>query len=476
MNTDRTLAGVARDLDLRRRKILRRYLKGVSIRDCARLSGCSYETARKWVREAERIGYELALKPRTGPKLWPVEVKQQVVTEYLHGASPQDLMVKYALPHSNYPGMWAQKMPPESRPDHLQLARGAYQRAVDASIRHDEHWRAWVARMRSHFDQAISAASSEAEQLRLTRIQVDLMEKSSAFSSSGKSLTKTLGQVVTELKAIHPISVLLRAIGLPRSTYYWHVNAGPRPDPDEALKRRIHSAHARGYASYGYRRLQVLLRSGADGLPGEVVNHKKLRRLMHVLGIRGKSPTKNRYNSFQGQDPEGLNLLDRQFAPEAAGQVLVTDITMFTIGTRRLYFSPLIDLFNNQVVSWRTSSSPTAAMVTAMLVEELETFPLGSIQTVHTDQGIQYQSHAWKDALLDYEAQQSMSRVGNCHDNAPAESFFARVKTEFGRGEQFTSVSAFEWELAAYIQWWNEERIVQRLGTSSVRYLEQVAA
>src|SRR5690606_24945696 len=120
-------------------------------------------------------------------------------------------------------------------------------------------------------------------------------------------------------------------------------------------------------------------------------------RLMRALGVQGKTPTKKRYNSFHGLDPEGVNLLNRQFLPDAAGQVLVTDITMFTVGTHRLYFSPLIDLFNNQVVSWRLSSSPTAAMVTEMLVEGLEQFPQGSVQTVHTDQGIQYQSHAWKD-------------------------------------------------------------------------------
>lgn len=77
---------------------------------------------------------------------------------------------------------------------------------------------------------------------------------------------------------------------------------------------------------------------------------------------------------------------------------------------------------------------------------------------------------------MDYGAVHSMSRVGNCHDNAPAESFFARVKTEFGRGEITWSPEHFERQLATYLQWWNEERITSKLGTSPLKYLELEAA
>lgn len=446
------------------------------MRDCARLAGCSYETARKWIREAERIGFHLALQPRTGPKIWPSEVKRKVVSEYLLGASPKDLMIKYALPHSNYPGLWAQAMPPEALPDDVQLAHGAYRKAIDASVRRDERWKAWAANMRTHFDRAIAQAETETEQLRLMRIQVELMEKSSAFSSSEKSLTQTLVEIVTELKAIHPVSDLLRATGLARSTYYWHASTLSRPDPDKPLKERVIAAHSANYAAYGYRRLRELLRSGADGQPAMVVNHKKLRRIMKALGIRGKTPTKKRYNSFRGEDPSGVNHLNRQFHAERPGQVLVTDITMFTVGAQNLYFSPLIDVCNNQVLSWRLSGSPTADMVAEMLAEGLEKFPRGSVQTVQTDQGIQYRSASWNDTISDYGAIHSMSRVGNCHDNAPAESFFARLKTEFGRGESIRSVTSFRHLLSTYLQWWNEERITSRLGTSPLKYLEQIAA
>lgn len=476
MNAKRNRAGIPSDLDRRRRKALKKYQLGLSVRDCARLAGCSYETARKWIREAERIGFELALQPRTGPKIWPPELKQKIVSEYLLGASPKDLMIKYALPHSNYPGMWVQAMPPESLPDHASLAHGAYRKAIDASVRRDERWKEWATKMRTHFDHAIAEADTETEQLRLMRMQVDLMEKSSVFSSSERFLPQILVQVVTELKAIHPVGELLRAVGLARSTYYWHVSTQPMPDPDAALKERVLAAHAATYAAYGYRRLQTLLQEGNDGQPAIIINHKKLRRIMNALGIQGKTPTKKRYNSFRGEDPDAVNSLNRQFHADAPGQVLVTDITMFTIGAHNLYFSPLIDIYNNQVVSWRLSSTPNAAMVSDMLVEGLEKFPAGSVQTIQTDQGAQYSSSIWKETIMDYAAVHSMSRVGNCHDNAPAESFFARVKTEFGRGEGIWSPAHFERQLAAYLQWWNEERITSRLGTSPLKYLELEAA
>lgn len=101
-------------------------------------------------------------------------------------------------------------MPPDSLPDHVQLAQGAYRKVIDASVRRDDHWRMWATRMRSHFDQAIAEAGTETEQLRLMRIQGDLMEKSSA---------------------------------------YWHANALSRPDPDAALKERVRVAHAANCSS-----------------------------------------------------------------------------------------------------------------------------------------------------------------------------------------------------------------------------------
>jgi putative transposase len=476
MNAQKSRAGVPADLDMKRRGVLRRFEKGLAVRDCARLAGCSYETARKWVRAAELIGFEEALRPRTSPKIWSVELKSQIVSEYLAGVQPRELMLTYRLPHSNYPGLWAKKMTVEDLPDQETLATGAWERAISARLRGDEQWRVWVTRMREHFFQACAAAPDDGERLRLMNMQADLLEKCFALSSSEKSLTQILVSMVTELKATYPTGQILKAVGVSRSTYYWHLDRAERSDPNEPLKRRLVAAHEANYAAYGYRKMRLLLLQGGDKKAAVVVNHKKIRRLMHELGLRGKSPTKKRYNSFKGGDPEAVNLLNRQFAPESPGKVLVTDITMFTIGVSKLYFSPLIDVFNNQVLSWRLSATPEAAMACGMLQDGLRTLPNNAAPMVHTDQGSQYTSHQWKKTLKEHGAIQSMSRVGNCYDNAPAESFFSRVKTELGRGETAKTAHQFLVQIDRYIQWWNEERIVTRLGTSPLKYLQLQAA
>lgn len=474
MSKRRELSRVGVDRDAKRRGVLRRYQKGMSIPDCARLAGCSYESARRWVREAERNGFDEALKPRRHENAWPIEFKRKVVEEYLLGASPAELMAAYRLPHANYPGLWAKKMKAADMPaDSEALAKGAWRKAVASNLAGDAQWQDWVKRMRAHFDQACQDASSDEERLRLMRMQVDLMEKSSALSSSQKSPKQVLIDTVTGLKASYPVRALLRAVGIAPSTYYWNLKRQMRPDQDVALKEQILLVHQTSRKSYGYRRVCLALRNGANGHEPLVINHKKVHRLMRCLGIQGKRPVKKRYNSFKGGDPTGVNHLNRHFHPSKPHQVLVTDITMFTVGNTKLYFSPLIDLFNNQVVSWRLATHAEAPVVVGMLNEGLKKLPAGSKPLIHSDQGNQYTSNAWKQALKG-KATQSMSRVGNCHDNAPAESFFARIKTEL-EGHQARTPNQFHAELADYLNWWNKDRIVTRLGTSPLNYLKQAA-
>lgn len=275
------------------------------------------------------------------------------------------------------------------------------------------------------------------------------MEKSSALNSSKKSLRQVLIDTVTELKASYPVRVLLRAAGIAPSTYYWHLKHQTRTDKDAAIKEQILLAHQASRGVYGYRRVCLALRGGVSGKGPLIINHKKVHRLMRSLGIQGKQPVKKRYNSFKGSDPKAVNRLDRQFHPSGPHQVLVTDITMFTVGGTKLYFSPLIDLFNNQVLSWRLATHAEAPMAVGMLKEGLAKIPPGYKPLVHSDQGNQYTSKAWKDALSG-KATQSMSRVGNCHDNAPAQSFFARVKTELA-DHQARTPTQFQTKLETYL-------------------------
>lgn len=263
---------------------------------------------------------------------------------------------------------------------------------------------------------------------------------------------------------------LLPALGLARSTYYWHCKQVGRPDPDAPLCERLRAAHKANRGVYGYRRLQTCLATGADGLEPLIVNHKKMKRLMKKTGIQGRRARKKRYNSFKGGDPTAVNVLNRAFNREAPNEVLVTDITMFTLKNTRVYLSPLIDTYNNEVISYRLSTSPSNAMTYGMLADGLQALPQGQMPLVHSDQGTQYTCHRWKEILAEHGATRSMSRVGNCHDNAPAEAFFARLKTELDDKHLNQTPNQFSADLDDYIHWWNHERIVTRLKTSPVKY------
>ncbi len=466
------------DKDAKRRAVLRRVSRGTSIRDAARLSGCAYETARRWVREAERIGFDIALKPRRKARSWPLELKKEVVEAYLLGESPSSLMVRYGLPHANYPGLWARKMntqkpDSDSRTTDEQKAKGAAKRAVAAHQSGSQSWRKWVEVMRSHFDAAVEASDSDSERVRLLQLQADILEKCFALSSSTKPQPSALTKIAGELKANFPLTQVLPALGLARSTYYWHRQQAGRPDPDAPLCKRLKAAHKMNRSVYGYRRLQACLGTGADGLEPVTINHKKMKRLMRKIGIQGKRPTKKRYNSFKGGDPNSVNVLNRSFQRQKPREALVTDITMFTLKTSRVYLSPLIDIYNNEIISYQLSTSPSNAMTCAMLQDGLETLPPGQSPVVHSDQGSQYTCHRWRNILTKHGATRSMSRVGNCHDNAPAEAFFARLKTELGNDHLQQTLNQFSEDLEDYIHWWNHERIVTRLKTSPVKYRQE---
>lgn len=465
------------DKDKQRRKLLGKVQRGSSISDAARLTGCGYETARRWVRDAERLGFDEAMKPRTSPKKWSNNLKREVATAYMNGTPAADLVKTYRLPYGNYPEMWAKSLGLEDGMEAEDLALRAANKALAAWEHGDQFWREWITRMRKYFDQAQTEAANDAERVRLLQMQADILEKCFALRSLENNPKRVLDTIVTDLKATYTIKSLVTAVGIPRATYYWRSqHSAEQQKRDQEICERIQDAYEESYHAYGYRRMTLCLRQGLDQMPPILVNHKRIARLMNMLNLRGATPTKRRYNSFAGPDPESVNRLDRKFHTDKPGEVLVTDISMFSVGAHRVFLSPLLDLFNNEVIAWRIESTASGAMANGMLREGLEKLPKNSTPLVHTDQGRQYTSRGWKEVLTAYGAVQSMSRVGNCHDNAPAESFFGRVKTEFGRGENYSNVHSFVNALDRYIRWWNTSRIVQRLGTSPVRYAELKAA
>ena len=149
-------------------------------------------------------------------------------------------------------------------------------------------------------------------------------------------------------------------------------------------------------------------------------------------------------------------------------QKWVTDVTQFTAAGELLFFSPLIDLFNGEVISYRLDTNQGMPVVLGMLRDAIPRARRG-VTTLHSDRGWQYQHAGFRRALRDAGIVQSMSRSGNCYDNACAENFFSHFKQEFLRGRQFESVESFTTQLAAWTNWFNTARLSEKRGWTSPR-------
>lgn len=227
------------------------------------------------------------------------------------------------------------------------------------------------------------------------------------------------------------------------------------------------------YQAYGYRRIQSVLRTKH----GVFISGKTVLKLMREEGRQCKV-RKKKYRSYQGE--VGLaadNILQRDFKATQPNQKWATDVTEFSVLGQKQYFSPVVDLFNSEVISYELKPSPAMPLIANMLASAVATIKPGQSPILHSDQGWQYRHRNYQNTLQRHGIQQSMSRKGNCLDNAVAENFFGHFKQEFLREREFESLEQFKKELATYIHWFNNERIQLKLkGLSPVEYRTQSLA
>jgi len=168
------------------------------------------------------------------------------------------------------------------------------------------------------------------------------------------------------------------------------------------------------------------------------------------------------------------NVLQRQFDADAPNQKWVTDITEFRMGERKLYLSPVLDLYNGEIVAYETATRPAFAMVARMIKKAFRRLGVDDRPVVHSDQGWHYQMDAYQALVSQRALTQSMSRKGNCHDNATMESFFGTLKSEFFYPNRFESIEALQAGIRHYIHYYNHHRIKLKLkGLSPVMYRTQ---
>jgi len=229
-------------------------------------------------------------------------------------------------------------------------------------------------------------------------------------------------QVVDELRHRHSVKDLCEYLGVSRSGYYRYLSRKNKPDKDEELAEKIRYIYQLRNKTYGYRRIQAeLLR-----LYRLHVNHKKVLRIMQKLGIQSIIRRKRFYQN-QFRTPAGVriteNLFDRQFQADQPNQKWVTDVTWIPIGGHALFLSAIMDLFNNEIVAFHICSRNDNALVLNTVRKALEKRGDVSGTILHSDRGFQYTSHDYHHMLAQFAIKPSMSRRGNCLDNAPIESF-----------------------------------------------------
>lgn len=275
--------------------------------------------------------------------------------------------------------------------------------------------------------------------------------------------------MVQGLRSAHPLTLLLRAAGLSRSTFYYHLKAQGAADKYAGLKARIGAVYARHKGRYGYRRITSVLRQ-----TGELVNHKTVQRLMQTLKIRSLVRVK-KYRSYRGDVGRiAPDLLKRQFEASGPNQKWATDVTEFNVQGKKLYLSPVMDLYNGEIVAYQTEQRPVFELVTKMLKKAFARLKPLDTPLLHSDQGWQYQQRAYRRLLDERAITQSMSRKGNCLDNAAMESFFGTLKSEFFHLNRFESIEQLQAGLRQYIHYYNHHRIKLKLkGLSPVQYRTQ---
>ena len=266
------------------------------------------------------------------------------------------------------------------------------------------------------------------------------------------------------------LDILLKAIKLARSTYYYHLKQLDKPDKDQELKAEIQSIFIEHKGNYGYRRVHLELRNR-----GYLVNQKRVQRLMKVLNLQAKIRQKRKYSSHKGDvGKKAENLIQRQFEGSKTMEKCYTDVTEFSIpaSTQKLYLSPVLDGFNSEIIAYNLSTSPNLEQVKTML-EQAFTEKHYENTILHSDQGWQYQHDSYHQFLEGKGIQASMSRKGNSPDNGMMESFFGILKSEmfYGYEKSFQSLKQLEQAIVDYIDYYNNKRIKVKLkGLSPVQY------
>ncbi|CJX63638.1 IS3-Spn1%2C transposase [Streptococcus pneumoniae] len=356
--------------------------QGQSFKQLSKRFGVDVSGLKYMVKLIDRYGIEIVKKGKN--RHYSSKLKQEMMDKaLLEGCSQRSVSLDYALPNQGMLSFWL-----------AQYKKNGYTIVEKTRERVPE--------------------SGECHPKKVKRTLIE---------GGKKERRKT--EIVQELMTEFSLDLLLKAIKLARSTYYYHLKQLDKPDKDQELKAEIQSIFIEHKGNYAYRRVHLELRNR-----GYLVNHKRVQGLMKVLNLQTKMRQKRKYSSHKGDvGKKAENLIQGQFEGSKTMEKCYTDMTEFAIpaSTQKLYLSPVLDGFNSEIIAYNLSTSPNLEQVQTML-EQAFTEKYYENTILHSDQGWQYQHDSYHRFLESKGIQASMSRKGNSQDNGMMESFFGILK------------------------------------------------
>ena len=269
----------------------------------------------------------------------------------------------------------------------------------------------------------------------------------------------------------YPVRIMCKFFGVSRSGYYDYIKRRRLLPRNTELVGLVSECQKSCGKTYGYRRVQIWL----ERKKSLHFNPKTVLRIMNKYGLLSEIRRRKKYKQMGQQLHKYENVLNRNFVADRPNQKWVTDISYIHTAQGVLYLSMIRDLFDNSIVAYKTGTEQTVNLVLNTIKLAVEKEAAAGELHLHSDQGFQYTSQAYFNLTKEYGITPSMSRRGNCYDNALAENFFSILKTECIYRHKLSSFDEARQLIDEYIDFYNNERIQTKTHLTPLEKRRQVA-